>query len=179
MMTRQTNSEDRWRTLFHEQHTRLAAAAGALSYRNVPTGKILESALTEVEGYSFHKDFGPALALRLVVKTAIAVNYEATESEIQMTGPDLAENKHWGELRIGSLPWPERAVYFLRKALCYSRRDTALLLGLSDANVDQLYDLAEKRTSSSSLPLNAPSVISATASGGTLRSNYPAFAADE
>jgi hypothetical protein len=37
------------------------------------------------------------------------------------------------------LPWPERAVYLLREVLRYSRRDTALLLGMSDSNIDQLH----------------------------------------
>jgi hypothetical protein len=54
------------------------------------------------------------------------------------------------------LPWPERAVYFLREALRYSRRDTALLLGMSDANIDQLYLFAQKRICCSSNPSFAP-----------------------
>jgi len=46
---------------------------------------------------------------------------------------------------VGMLPWPERAVYLLREMLRYSRRDTALLLGMSDANVDQLQKFAKRR----------------------------------
>jgi hypothetical protein len=46
---------------------------------------------------------------------------------------------------VGMLPWPERAVYFLREVLRFSRRDTALLLGMSDANIDQLHKFAERR----------------------------------
>ena len=46
---------------------------------------------------------------------------------------------------IGMLPWPERAVLFLRGVLRYSCQDTALLLGMSDANIDQLYKFAKKR----------------------------------
>jgi hypothetical protein len=52
--------------------------------------------------------------------------------------------------------WPERAVYFLREALRYSRRDTALLLGMSDANIDQLYLFGQKRVRYSSNPSFAP-----------------------
>lgn len=36
-------------------------------------------------------------------------------------------------------------MYFLREVLRYSRRNTALLLGMSDADIDQIYELARGR----------------------------------
>ena len=155
-MTRMTIQEDRWRTLFQEQRTALAVTAEMLSYRKVPTKQILSNALTELEGHPFHEGFASTFALRAAVKAALALNTEAADSPIEMTLPDSVENGRFGGMSIGSLPWPERAVFFLRKVLGYSRRDTALLLGMSDANVDQLYSIAEKRIGSSSHPFILP-----------------------
>ncbi len=47
--------------------------------------------------------------------------------------------------QIATLPWAERAVYFLHGVLHYSCQETALLLGLSDIQIDQLYTFAAKR----------------------------------
>jgi hypothetical protein len=46
--------------------------------------------------------------------------------------------------QIAMLPWPERAVYFLRGILHYSCEETGLLLDLSDVQIDQLYKFAAK-----------------------------------
>ena len=48
-------------------------------------------------------------------------------------------------LQIAVLPWPERAVYFLRGVLHYSCEETGLLLDLSEVQIDQLYKFAAKR----------------------------------
>jgi len=48
-------------------------------------------------------------------------------------------------LQIAMLPWPERAVYFLRGVLRYSREETGLFLDLSEVQIDQLYKFAAKR----------------------------------
>jgi Sigma-70, region 4 len=113
------------------------------------------------------------------VKAAIAINYEATDSEIEMTTKNARESGSIGGLPIGSLPWPERAVYFLRKILNYSRRDTALLLGLSDANVDQLHCIAEKRIGSSRRPFIASPEIVAKLPVHARAKHSAAFAAYE
>jgi hypothetical protein len=177
LMTRMTIQEDRWRTLFQEQRTALAVTAEMLSYRKVPTKQILSNALTELEGHPFHEGFASTFALRAAVKAALALNTEATDSPIEMTLPDLVENGRLGGISIGSLPWPERAVFFLRKVLGYSRRDTALLLGMTDANVDQLYNIAEKRIGSSRYPFILSLEILVNAHGRPSRSM--AFASNE
>jgi DNA-directed RNA polymerase specialized sigma24 family protein len=46
---------------------------------------------------------------------------------------------------LEALPWAERAVYYLREVLRYARRDTALLLGISDGEVSLLARAARKR----------------------------------
>jgi Sigma-70, region 4 len=44
-----------------------------------------------------------------------------------------------------ALPSQERMVYFLRDILEYSKRDTSLLIGITDAQADKLLSLARKR----------------------------------
>ena len=46
---------------------------------------------------------------------------------------------------VSNLPAQERMVYFLRDVLEYSKRDTSLLIGISDAQADRLLLLARKR----------------------------------
>jgi hypothetical protein len=62
------------------------------------------------------------------------------ERNVASTFQPAASNAH-SRRRNGTLTWPERALYLLREALGY----TALLLGMSDANIDQLHKFAEKR----------------------------------
>ncbi len=144
-MTRVAEREDLWRRLFHEQHARLTAAAEAILHRKASTEQILRTALEDSEGRPFHEIFGPASALRSVVKAAIASNHTVNNHEDPVAVPtpksDEGENAH----PLLELPWAERAVYFLRAVLNYSRRDTALLLEMSDAHVDQLMGFAETR----------------------------------
>jgi hypothetical protein len=47
--------------------------------------------------------------------------------------------------QIAMLPWPERAVYFLRGILHYSCEESGSLLNLSDVQIDQFYKFAAKR----------------------------------
>jgi DNA-directed RNA polymerase specialized sigma24 family protein len=57
--------------------------------------------------------------------------------------PVADTGRSFGEAQV--LPWPERAVYFLRRVLHYSCQETALLLGMSHAQIDQFYKFAAKR----------------------------------
>jgi len=119
-----------------------------LLYRRESPEQILRTALTELEGRPFDEFFGCVSALRAVVKAAIAHNYTLIDAETAFS-PSVSVND--GDLvapLLEALPWPERSVYFLSALLHYSRRDTALLLGISDANVDQLISFAEKRIKS-------------------------------
>ena len=148
-MTRKTNCEDLWQELFRERHVSLTAIAEALLYRRISTDQILNNALSTLLGHPFDEVFGPVSALRAVVKAVIAHTDEASKSQVNFASPVSIETGNLETLPIEASPWPERAVHILRKVLHYSRRDTALLLGLSDANVDQLYNIAEKRSISS------------------------------
>jgi DNA-directed RNA polymerase specialized sigma24 family protein len=46
---------------------------------------------------------------------------------------------------VESLPPQERLVYFLREILEYRTRDVSLLLGISDAQVEELLSFAHRR----------------------------------
>ena len=90
--------------------------------------------------------FASVCALREVVKAAIARNENSVEPQDVEEKWDIALQR-WqsGPLPLEALPWAERAVYFLREVLKYVRRDTALLLGLSDREVDRLTRSAKQR----------------------------------
>jgi hypothetical protein len=46
---------------------------------------------------------------------------------------------------IAETPYQERLVYFMRDILGYSKRDTSLLIGVTDAQVEELLSFARKR----------------------------------
>jgi hypothetical protein len=144
-MTRETNREGMWTSLFEEQHSRLSEVAEVLLYRNVSPEHILEKALGDLESRPFPTAFGLVSATRAVVKATIAYNHSDTDSRVGVASSGQIINVHSGPLLLEALPWAERAVYFLRDVLRYSRRDTALLLGMSDDEVDQLNRFASKR----------------------------------
>lgn len=144
-MTRETNYEGMWRALFEEQHSQLAEVAEILVHRSGSPEQILQTALSELEHQPFNEPFGKTSALRAVVKAAIAFNYANIDSWILTASSGPIPHERSGPQPLEALPWAERAAHFLREVLYYSRRDTALLLGISDANVDQLNRFARKR----------------------------------
>jgi len=144
-MRHHSKHEGMWRALFQQQHLHLTEVAEILMCRSASPEVVLQAALAELEGHLFDKSFGNASATRAVVKAAIAYNYTAIDSWIATASSGPVNGEHSGPLSLESLPWAERAVYFLREVLRYSRRDTALLLGISDTNVDELNKFARTR----------------------------------
>lgn len=143
-MTQKTNQKEMWRALFQEQHARLAITAETLLCRRASIQQILSTALTDSKGSPFDEFFGRVSALHVVVKAAIAFNYRMIDRQTAFTSAKSVNDHDLAAPILGALPWPEHAVYFLSEILRYSRRDVALLLGISDTNVDQLIG-AEKR----------------------------------
>lgn len=144
-MTRETIQGRMWSALFDEHHSALTEVAEILLNRNGCPEAILQKALAELDGCSFDKAFGQSSATRAVVKAAITHNYTEIDSWIATTSSGPIDSERSGPQSLETLPWAERAAYFLRDALHYSRRDTALLLGISDAHVDELHRFARKR----------------------------------
>lgn len=144
-MLRVTNHRGMWRELFEEQNSRLTEVVRILLHPSGPPVQILKTALAELEHHPFCAPFGTISALRAVVKAAIAHNYAIIDSWIHTASSGPIDYENSGPQPLEALPWAERAAYFLREVLHYSRRDTALLLGISDANVDQLNRFAKQR----------------------------------
>jgi hypothetical protein len=132
-----------WRELFDEHHANLAVVAEMLLRCRLSPEKILTKALAALEVSPFEENF--VHALRAVVETTIAHNREITDSSLKDESPGPVKYGFPGSSQIGRLPWAERAVYLLHGVLRYSCHETALLLGMSNANIDQLYRFAAKR----------------------------------
>lgn len=145
-----------WRTVFDEQGATLTVVAEMLVPCQTSPRQILDQAFTALEGSPLRGAFGRISAIRAVVKAAVAYKLQTSHSASGAEAPLPARYQFPQVPHIGMLPWPERAVYLLRTVLGYSRRDTALLLSMSDANIDQIHKFAEKRIrrlSSASSPL--------------------------
>lgn len=141
----QTDQGDIWRTIFEEHHADLAIAAEMLLRCHLSPERILNKALTALEHSTCDETFGKVNAIRAVVEAAVAHNRETANLPINAETPGPVKRGFPGSSQIGILPWAERAVYFLRGVLRYSCEETAHLLGMSDANIDQLYKFAAKR----------------------------------
>jgi hypothetical protein len=140
-----SNHQTEWRDLFEKLHTTLEEAAFMVLYRQEDPKEILCSAINQLKDRPFHEVFAPVCALREVIKAAIARNEGSFEQDFEhVAGIDL-HRWHSGPLPLEALPWAERAVYFLHEVQHYARRDTALLLGMCDGEVDQLKKSAKKR----------------------------------
>jgi hypothetical protein len=149
-----------WPQLFNEQRVTLTAVAEMLVHSRVASGQVLGHALTSLEGSPVRDNFGQICAIRAVVKAAIAYKLKNANCASEAEAPVTPKHQFPRIPQAGMLPWPERAVYFLREVLRYSRRDTALLLGMSDANIDQLHKFAESRIRDSSTASSQPPDVS-------------------
>jgi hypothetical protein len=145
MTTREpsTEREEMWRTFFDDNHADLVIVAEMLSRCYLSPERILRKALSGLEGSPCEVTFGQAI--EAVIDTVIEYNRETANSPLQATTPPSVKLRVPGMPQIATLPWPERAVYFLRGILHYSCEEAGLLLNLSDVQIDQLYKFAAKR----------------------------------
>jgi hypothetical protein len=146
-MNDRSGQRDLWRVLFREERPALAETAELLSHGEVSTEQILVEAYLALEETPFRKVFAQRTAIRQVVKVTLAHSLPAPRSRSETRPCPLIDgNIEASKTRI--LPWLERVAYVLHKVLCYSRRDSALLIGISDANLVQLVSIAERRIAS-------------------------------
>jgi hypothetical protein len=138
-----TTQEETWRTFFDDNHADLVIVAEMLAYRHLFPERILRKALSGLESSPCEVTFGQAI--RAVIDTTIECNRETANSPLRAETPPPVKLRVPGISQIATLPWPERAVYFLRGILHYSCEETSLLLRLSDVQIDQLYKFAAKR----------------------------------
>lgn len=144
-----TENAELWQAFFDEQRGELTLAARVLLRNRSSAETVLSQALEVLRDATPNETHRHAYAMRAIVKSAIAHNLKNMTPDKVVEISSYMREEDGGMLRIGALPWPERAVYFLRDILRYSRRDTALLLKLSDSNVDQLLGFAQRRVGQS------------------------------
>lgn len=101
----------------------------------------------EVRDRSVPDDFKQRFMLRVLARHVIQHMRESTRTAELMhaCSYDLP-------IPADGTPPLERLVYFLRDVLEYSTRNTALLVGCTDANVEKLLSLARKRIDASAGP---------------------------
>jgi hypothetical protein len=138
-----TEQEEMWRTFFEDNHADLVIVAEMLLCCHLSPERILRKALSCLERSQCEVTFGEAI--HAVIDTAIEYNRDTANSPLQAKAPPPVKLRVPGISQIATLPWPERAVYFLRGILHYSCEETGLLLNLSDVQIDQLYKFAAKR----------------------------------
>jgi hypothetical protein len=145
MMTTELSveQEEIWRTFFDDNHADLLIVAETLLRCHASPERVLRKALSVLETSRCEVTF--ERAIHAVIDTAIEHNRETVNSPLQIKAPLFVRLRVPGMSQIAMLPWPERAVYFLRGILHYSCEETGLLLNLSDVQIEQLYKFAAKR----------------------------------
>ena len=137
-----SDHEPKWRDLFDRQKARMDKAALMVLRRQDDPKEVLRTAINQLKDRPFDAVFGPISAVREVIKAAIAQNDQEYEEQAAVSPQP---RRRLGPLPLEELPWAERAVYFLHEIQHYARRDTGLLLGMSDWEVDQLKKSAKRR----------------------------------
>lgn len=134
--------------LFAVQHDPLLLATERLLSCDTCAEDLLAEASELAQLARVTAGFEYLFTIRTVVRLAIAHLQSCCES-----GKNRALLSRAGDTRsvmslMRELPWPERMAFFLREILSYSRRDSSLLLGMSDAHVDQMPGRALRRIAS-------------------------------
>jgi len=138
-----TEQQEMWRTFFDDNHADLVLVAETLLRCPLSPERVLREALSNLEGSPREVTFGQAI--HAVIDTTLEYNRKSANSPLPPTTAPPVKLRIPGMLQIAMLPWPERAVYFLRGVLHYSCEETGLLLDLSEVQIDQLYKFAAKR----------------------------------
>jgi DNA-directed RNA polymerase specialized sigma24 family protein len=137
-----TEQEEIWRTFFDDNHADLLIVAETLLRCHVSPERVLREALSDLESSSCEVTFGHAI--HAVIDTASEYNRKTANLPLQARTPLPLKLRGPGMSQIAMLPWPERAVYFLRGILHYSGEEIGLLLNLNAVQIDQLYKFAAK-----------------------------------
>lgn len=134
-----------WEAIFNAQHDRFLFAATTLLTCNRCAREIITEARSLIQEVWISRDFQVAFALRTIVRLAITHRLKYPEGLSATQYCDHKEIDSSVSPPLCTLPFLERAVYFLREILGYSRRDTCLMIGMYDSHVDQLLELARAR----------------------------------
>ena len=130
--------------LFAPQYNRFRLAATVLLSCEKCAEAVLTEALGKAELAYIAAGFEFAFTMRTVAGSAIAHAQKCPESSSSHSASLSTPGSNPVAVVI-RLPWPERTAFFLREVLNYSKRDSSLLMGMNDSNVEQMVDMAHKR----------------------------------
>ena len=99
--------------------------------------QILAKVEAEVRERAVPDDFKLRFLARALVRNVIQHLHECTQHKETFLPPT--------EDSSAEIPTQERLVYFMRDILEYCTRDTSLLIGITDAQVEKLLSFARKR----------------------------------
>jgi hypothetical protein len=134
-----------WRKLFVQHQDILSAVARILTDGPCSPAAILFNAEMNLKSREVSAEFQYRYSIRAVVLAALVMpSSEDCPAEPELSDCCTADLAHF-EHRIQALPYRERCVIFLRDVLEYSRRETALVLSASDAQVDDLHYFGRSR----------------------------------
>jgi len=115
--------------------------------------EIVAKVESEVRERSVADEFKLGFLTRTLVRNVIQHLRECTHQRSGSQSPAQGNS-------VAEIPAQERLVYFMRDILDYSTRDTSLLIGITDAQVEKLLSFARKRVDMtegpSSLEIEAP-----------------------
>jgi len=110
---------------------------------------------SEVRDRSVPDEFKLRFLSRALVRKVVKHLRECTQQRESSPG----SSEDWSN-SAESLPAQERLVYFMRDVLEYCTRDTSLMIGITDAQVDKLLSFARRRIDMtdgpSSMEIEAP-----------------------
>ena len=125
-----------WRDLFIVRKEALSSIARVLTEGPCSPAVVLFNAESKIQDRDIPREFRYRYAIRTVVLAALVMpSLEECPDGFELfdsSSADLAEF----EGRIAVLPRLERCVVFLRDVLGYSKRETGLLLGVGDVQVE-------------------------------------------
>lgn len=102
--------------------------------------QVLAKVETEVREWRVPDDFKLRFLVRTLVRNVIQHLRDCTQ---QSEGLSWATQDR--PISLSNMPAQERLVYFMRDILEYSTRDTSLLIGITDSQVEGLLSFARKR----------------------------------
>lgn len=132
-------TKELWEQLTESQRERLRRIAAILVSCEACAEKVLLRMRAETSAAHVTTGFACSFAMREVVRQSIQ-HCQQPQDPCGQPG-----STQCSDMPLSSLPWPERIAYIAREVLHYSRRDAALLLGMSDAQADKLLGLALRR----------------------------------
>src|SRR5580704_17825497 len=125
-----------WRNLFVIHSEALSSTARILTEGPCSPAVVLFNAESKIADRDIPEEFRYRYAVRSVVLAALVMpSLEQCPDGFELFDCGSAELAEL-EARMAALPRRERCVVFLRDVLGYSKRETGLLLGIGDSQVD-------------------------------------------